>query len=202
MNAGPNPLPLFPLTAHVLPGGKLPLRIFEPRYVRMVRQSFGQPGGFGMCMMNTRDSRALRNMYSIGTWVEVVDFEPLEDGLLGITVEGRGAFRIERVWQEADGLRMAAVQYLEQWPDTPLSEGDALLREQLQRLYQQYDYLARLYPQPLPHSATWLCQRWLELLPVAASDKQYLLEQPDCRAALAFLNRALTGQEERPEPLC
>lgn len=192
---GPSPLPLFPLTAHVLPGGRLPLRIFEPRYLRMVREACRSGDGFGMCMVNQRDGKALRNMFAIGTWVKVIDFEQLSDGLLGITVEGQACFALDRVWQEGDGLRFGTVRYRQPWPPLQLCPAASELRDHLGHLYRQHDHLARLYPEPLPDNASWICQRWLELLPLAAADKQYLLEQPDCRPALHFLERALTLKE-------
>ena len=52
-------LPLFPLTVHVLPQGRLPLRIFEARYLRMVRESYHREHAFGMCNQRTRSNHAL-----------------------------------------------------------------------------------------------------------------------------------------------
>lgn len=199
-NIGPSPLALFPLTAHVLPGGLLPLRIFEPRYLRMVKESCRSGDGFGMCMVNPREGKALRNMFAIGTWVKVVDFETLADGMLGITVAGQHCFHLDQLWQEEDGLRFGTLHYLPPWPEQPLSDHHHHLRDQLQQLYASHDHLSRLYPAPLPTSATWICLRWLELLPIAAADKQYLLEQPDCRPTLAFLHQAFTSGEAALPP--
>lgn len=197
----PSPLPLFPLSAHVLPGGRLPLRLFEPRYLRMVREACRNGEGFGICMLNPREGRALRNMFAIGTKVKVIDFEQLADGLLGVTVEGHSCFVIERLWQETDGLRLGAVRYLPPWPALPLCPVARELGEQLGQLYRQHPHLARLYPEPQPDNASWICQRWLELLPLAAADKQYLLAQPDCRTTLLFLERALSRQPLEPMSL-
>lgn len=190
-------MPLFPLGTHVLPGGRLPLRIFEPRYLRMVKEACRSGLGFGMCMLNPRGAGALHSMYAIGTWVQVIDFATLADGLLGITVEGQQCFRIEQLWQEQDGLRRGQVRYLPEWPPLPLVEPQQPLQQLLVRLYAEHEPLGRLYPTPLPADAAWLCQRWLELLPLAAADKQYLLDQPDCRPALAFLERTV-GHGPKP----
>ena len=65
---------LFPLSAHVLPGGKLFLRIFEPRYVRMVKDCCQQGSGFGVCMLSGRDNSASsQKILPVGTHVEIVD---------------------------------------------------------------------------------------------------------------------------------
>lgn len=194
---GPSPLPLFPLSAPVLPGGRLPLRIFEARYLRMVKEACRSGDGFGMCMVNPRAGNTLRNMFAIGTWVTVIDFEQLADGLLGITVEGQASFSIDQLWQEADGLRFGTVRYRQPWPPLQLGAAASELRDQLGELYRQHDHLARLYPEPLPEDANWLCLRWLELLPLATADKQQLLAQPDCRKALALLGGLLGASNSR-----
>ena len=41
-------LALFPLPSHILPGGKLPLRLFEPRHLQMLKESFLEDRGFGI----------------------------------------------------------------------------------------------------------------------------------------------------------
>lgn len=200
MIAMPNPvpasLPLFPLTTHVLPGGRLPLRIFEARYLRMVKEACRSGQGFAMCMLNPRATGTLRNMYAIATWVKVVDFASLADGLLGITIEGLRCVRIEQLWQEPDGLRYGQISDCPAWPQQPLTATERPMQQQLARLYAEHEQLGRLYPAALPEDAAWLCQRWLELLPLAAADKQYLLAQPDCSPTLALLQQLLCA--ERP----
>lgn len=74
------------------------LRIFEPRYKRMVKECSLQDSGFGVCLVgNDGDPKAVGNVSSIGTLVTIVDFETLSDGLLGITVAGERRFIVKRV---------------------------------------------------------------------------------------------------------
>ena len=81
--------PLFPLSAHLLPEGRMALRIFEPRYVRMVKQACAENKGFVMCMLNANGDKNLNeHIHKIGTYAQVVDFDMLDDGLLGIKVAG------------------------------------------------------------------------------------------------------------------
>ena len=91
-------LPLFPLSAHILPQGRMALRIFEPRYVRMVKNACATQTGFGVCMLNAKgDKERNEHIHVVGTHVKVIDFDMLDDGLLGITVEGDKCFNIEQV---------------------------------------------------------------------------------------------------------
>lgn len=193
-----SPLPLFPLNAHVLPGGRLPLRIFEPRYVRMVKQSFDKTPGFGMCMVAEDEQPGA--ICALGTRVEVIDFDTLEDGLLGITVEGKERFRLQRLWQEDDGLRMGEIEPIANWSPCPVTAEDSLVVEQLMAIHQQHPHLSALYPQPHWQDASWICQRWLEILPINALAKQALMEAGDCQPALEFLRHFLDqDDEEAPE---
>ncbi|GAA5215296.1 LON peptidase substrate-binding domain-containing protein [Corallincola platygyrae] len=180
-------LPLFPLSAHVLPGGKLQLRIFEARYIRMVKEACRDDAGFGVCMLKNRSGNTLHNMLPIGTRVKVVDFEQTPEGLLGITVQGVDRFRIQDVWAEQDGLKVGNVSYLPNWEPEPLPGESRHLLDGLCEIYRRHHHLAELHPEPLSDDASWICQRWLELIPLAPEDKHLLVEQNDCLSALKFL---------------
>ena len=183
---------LFPLTTHVLPGGKLPLRIFEPRYIRMVKEAVSNGRTFCMCMMDP-DAKpgTLVNMFPLITRVQIVDFDALPDGFLGITVAGVELRRLQRVWVEPDGLKVGESVSLIPWSRLDLSDADEAIAWQLKRLYQEHKQLRQLQLTFDEHNASWLCQRWLELLPLHPDDKQLLIEQPDCKAALAFLQQTI-----------
>ena len=101
-------LPIFPLTVNVLPGGYLPLQIFEPRYLDMVKSCMSQETGFCIVLLKgsaqESSSSNLPDHSPIGTYVQIVDFNQLENGLLGITVQGKYRIKIlDRKFQE-DGL--------------------------------------------------------------------------------------------------
>ncbi|MCM2678313.1 LON peptidase substrate-binding domain-containing protein [Echinimonas agarilytica] len=189
---------LFPLTAHVLPGGMLPLRIFEPRYVRMVKEAASGGRKICMCMLDaSAKPDTLMNMFPLATEIEIVDFDALPDGLLGITVRGIRKRRLNRVWAEPDGLKVGFTEAVEDWHPVELPSELYELAEQLRMLYEENESLHKLALEFDEHNATWLCHRWLELLPLNPDDKQLLLEQPDCNAALAFLNQAIKKIGER-----
>ena len=106
-------LSIFPLTINILPGGYLPLQIFEPRYLDMVKNCMRQEIGFCVVLLrgsrNQIDSSKLPDHSPIGTYVEIVDFNQLENGLLGITVQGQYRIQILDRRKQEDGLIIADI---------------------------------------------------------------------------------------------
>lgn len=191
--------PLFPLNAHVLPGGRLRLRIFEPRYVRMVKEACAgkNQGYIAMAMLNEAGNRELnRHIHPIATLATVIDFETLDDGLLGITVQAERCAVINEVHTESDGLRVGSLNPVENWPQTPLTAEDKFLAEQLQQVYQSYPELEGSKCQQYFDAADWVCYRWLELLPVQAQVKQELLNSECCEKTLSYLRQLIQENTE------
>lgn len=190
----PLKVPLFPLSGHVLPGGQMRLRIFEPRYLRMVKEACAQnpPGYIGMCMYNDAgDVASNTHIHRIGTLATVVDFETMPDGLLGITVAGQQLFAIEAIDTAADGLRVGQVIPFSAWPDYHLADTYPELGEQLTTVYQRYPELGPLPSAQQLDCANWVAQRWLEILPVSAEVKQQLLNEASCEPALHYLHELI-----------
>lgn len=111
-------LPLFPLNAILFPRGRLSLQIFEARYLDMIRDCLREQRGFGVVLIE-RGSEVARpgmrlDIHQIGTYAEVVDWNPLPNGLLGITVEGRRSFQVLESWREPNELCRARVQFRDQ----------------------------------------------------------------------------------------
>jgi len=107
-------LPLFPLNTVLFPGGPLRLRIFEPRYLDMVSRCMREDSGFGVALIVAgREAGGAAQTVTIGTHARIVDFEQLDDGLLGITARGERRFRIVHAHQESDGLNVAQVEWLD-----------------------------------------------------------------------------------------
>ena len=181
-------LPLFPLSAHILPGGKMSLKIFEPRYIRMVKEVCATDKGFGVCMLNSQGDRQLnQHICSIGTHVKVVDFEVLAGGLLGITVEADKRFRISDIETETDELRVGSCEWLPAWIFEGAITDIKPLDDRLREVFDQYPYLKSLYEKPLFTDPIWVIYRWLELLPVNIEEKQHFLLQNNYVKALDFL---------------
>src|ERR1041385_8048127 len=99
--------PLFPLNTVLFPGGPLPLRIFETRYVDMVRHCMRERCPFGVVLIRSGlevGAAAVGDMCAVGTTARIVDFNGLPDGLLGISCIGERKFSLTRHWQQDNGL--------------------------------------------------------------------------------------------------
>src|ERR1700716_2112001 len=97
--------PLFPLNTVLFPGGPLPLRIFETRYVDMVRHCMRERCAFGVVLIRAgAEVGAVADTAAVGTTARIVDFNSMPDGLLGITCVGERKLRVLRRWQQDDGL--------------------------------------------------------------------------------------------------
>jgi uncharacterized protein len=175
----PGTLPLFPLHTVLFPGGPLALRIFEPRYLDMVRRCFREQGEFGVVLIiEGEEAGAAGAIARTGTTARLVDFDPLPDGLLGITCVGARRFRLHGRSQQDDGLNLGEVEFLAAESDCPLPPELAhladLLRDVLPRLGGAYAHVNANYD-----SAGWVANRWAEVLPLDPGEKLQLLEQDD-----------------------
>ena len=165
------------------------MRIFEPRYIRMVKEACAQDRGFVMCMLNAQgDKDTNKHIYSIGTYARVIDFDILEDGLLGIKVAGQYTVEVDAIHCESDGLRVGECKALQPWCCNVSPDQIAPMDTRLREIFDRYVELGELYETPDFNDPIWVMQRWLELLPVDARQKQYFLEQKDCRKLLNYLS--------------
>ncbi|GGO63325.1 LON peptidase substrate-binding domain-containing protein [Bowmanella pacifica] len=188
------PVALFPLSAHLLPGGRLSLRIFEPRYLRMVKEACAAQRDFAVCMLNAKGDKQLnQHIYPLCTLAKVIDFSTLQDGLLGIVVEGQASLIVDQIETEQDGLRIANCEFDQVWNSADCLEQAELqlATDKLRAIFTRFADLPQLYPSPDFGNAMWVLFRWLELLPVDASVKQALLSEKDCRKVLLFLTELL-----------
>ena len=181
-------LPLFPLGSVLFPGGPLALRIFEPRYVDMISRCMRQSTGFGVVLLveGRESGGGAMTTAATGTEAQIVDFNRLDDGLLGLTCLGRERLRILRAWRQDDGLNLAEVEDLP--PDTPAAVPDwcAHLPQALRRLYPdiESDYA---WVTPRWDDAVWVGNRLAELAPLEPAVKQGLLELEDPLERLKYL---------------
>jgi uncharacterized protein len=180
---------LFPLNTVLYPGGPLPLRIFEPRYVNMVRSCTREDSVFGVVLIlaGSEAGPDVESTAPVGTSARIVDFYPLPDGLLGIYCLGGRKFRLLRRWRHEDGLNMAEVLWL---PDEPQVELPAEYRHLGRLMRKILPELGELYEQveKRVEDAAWVGYRLAEILPVSLSDKQEWLELDDPLERLAILS--------------
>ncbi|NIV18523.1 MAG: peptidase S16, partial [Woeseiaceae bacterium] len=103
-------VPLFPLRTVLYPGGPLPLRIFEPRYIDMVSKCIASDSPFGVLLIKSGTETGPATTYDIGTLARIIDWYQGSDGLLGITAIGEQRFRLKASSREPDGLAIGEVE--------------------------------------------------------------------------------------------
>jgi Lon protease-like protein len=182
-----NSLPLFPLRAVLFPGGLLPLRIFETRYVDMIGRCMREAGQFGVIMIGQgAEVGDVETLATLGTSARVVDFEKLSDGLLGILCRGDQRFRLHRHSTLADGLHVGEVEWLSAPPHVALTDAQRPLGAVLRKVIHEYGSLGR-HLQPDFTDASWVSFRFAELLPLSRDTQQHLLEIDDPAERLELL---------------
>lgn len=173
-------IPIFPLRMVLFPGAILPLRIFEQRYLAMIRECARNNTGFGVCLIREGEEAVSPvKTTQVGTHAQVVDWYTLDDGLLGVSTLGTSRFMTESVWQEDDGLFMAHITVLPEPPPCPVPEAFSVLSDVLARFLEK---VGAQYPQSTPEDlqdAVWVGYRLAELLPLSGIEKQHLLELSD-----------------------
>jgi uncharacterized protein len=174
-------VPLFPLGSVLFPDGPLSLRIFETRYVDMVGRCLREGTGFVVVLLGdgAEAGAPVRRTATVGTEARIVDFDRLEDGLLGLTCLGTGRARIQRAWRQEDGLNLAEIEDVPADPAASIPADCRHLPEALRRLYPQLGPIYSQWVAPRWDDAGWVANRLAELAPLDPSVKQGLLELLD-----------------------
>ena len=192
-----NVIPLFPLNIVLFPNGPLPLRIFETRYVDMVRSCMRDAQSFGVVSIRKGSEVGEAQTCDVGTTAKIVDFHQLPDGLLGLSCIGERRFRIHGRRRQSDGLHIGEVEWLADEPRRSVPQRHARLAELLQSVLPQ---LGEAYSgvQMRLTDAAWVGHRLAEILPIELSDKQHCLEMDDPVARLDVLAPLIEIAGEHP----
>ena len=169
---------LFPLNVVLFPEGPLPLRIFETRYVDMVRTCMREDTRFGVVLIREGSEVGPAETFDVGTLAKVVDFHQLSDGFLGLSCVGEQRFRIQSRSRQADGLNLAQVESLAAEPKFAVPERHTRLAELLKTVLPQLGEVYSGIHMQLD-DASWVGFRLAEILPIAAPEKQFCLELTD-----------------------
>jgi Lon protease-like protein len=180
-------LPLFPLRTVLFPGGLLPLRIFEARYVDMVGRCMRAGGEFGvLCLQSGGETGIAGEFATVGSAARIVDFSQLPEGLLGLMCRGTRRFRLLGHHTQADGLHVGEVHWLPELAPVPLPAQHQALVPILQGVLAQLGELAA-HLEPHWDEAGWVADRLAEFLPLERESQQQLLELDDPLERLALL---------------
>lgn len=180
-------LPLFPLHTVLVPGAALDIRVFEPRYLDLVREVGRSGGGFGVCMIvSGSEAGAPARPAAWGTEALIEDFDQEADGLLALRVRGARRFHAHRTRVRNNGLVTADIEWLDD-AAVALRPEHALLGELLLRILEQTGADLNAIAKADLQDAAWIGWRLAELLPLADGQRQGLLQQQDAHARLQWI---------------
>lgn len=180
--------PLFPLGTVLFPGGHLPLRLFEPRYLDMVQRCHAQGQAFGVVALTQghevrqRDGEGFRReaFHDVGTLARIEHFEHDQPGLINIRTRGTQRFRLLSSRCLSHGLWVGQIELLPADTAVPVPDDLRPASQQLQDLLAGWS--ERAAPEELPvqpphdwDDAGWLANRWAELLPMPLAERQRLM---------------------------
>lgn len=177
---GDSVLPLFPLNAVVFPSGRIPLQIFESRYMQLIKNCICDQSGFGIVRIEQGDEvrksadSAMPIIAAMGTRVQIADWFSLEHGMLGVVVEGHDCFDVLAKRPAADGLLMAEVSYRPA-SSVVLDEGDHDALLSLWQDLRRHPQLQELGYPLLPENDAALLGSLLQVLPMSEADRDALL---------------------------
>ena len=188
-------LPLFPLRTVLVPGAALGLRVFEPRYLDLVRECGRRGTGFGVCLILDGDEvGAPATPAGFGTEAVIEDFDIGGDGLLALRVRGARRFQVRRTRVRDNGLIMADVAWRTSDPVVDLQPEHALLGIVLRKILEQIDGADQVFPEPHFDDAAWVGWRLAELLPLEQPQRQQLLQLDDPDERLETLLRLVDDE--------
>ena len=177
---------LFPLKSVLFPKGRLPLQIFEQRYLNLVTQCLRSNSGFGVCLLREGEEvmrpGTRQQVHRIGMLARIVGWDQLPNGLLGITVEGERKFEVEDCHYEDSQLLMARVRYSDTdyagEPPLEVDESQEALVDLVEQLV-SHPVINKLGMNIAYHDLRELGWRLSELVPLTLERKQALLELND-----------------------
>ena len=187
---GGESLPLFPLHAVLLPGASLGLRLFERRYLDLVRDCGRNGHGFGVCLiLEGNEAGAPATPAAFGTEAVIEDFGSGEDGLLNLHVRGARRFHVNRTRVRDNGLVVGDVESRERDIDDPLRPEHALLATVLRHFLEKAGGEHSKAGPAQFDDAAWVGWRLAEFLPLSDAQRLSILQEDDPHERLELLLR-------------
>ncbi|MDQ2963280.1 MAG: LON peptidase substrate-binding domain-containing protein [Pseudomonadota bacterium] len=196
----PNALPLFPLKTVLFPGGLLPLKVFEQRYVAMTKACLRDDSAFGVCLLTRGDEVAGATAAKsglafapIGTLARITAWDMPQLGILHLRTEGATRFQVQTHTIADDGLVVGQVTPLAPEPALALPDAFQSLANLLELLINRVG--KESFPADLALTdASWVSYRLAEILPLPLPIKQSMLEINDSEVRLKVLAQFLKQQ--------
>ena len=199
LNKISNDIPLFPLNIVLFPGGRFDLQIFERRYIDLVSHCMRTGTGFGICLLKSGEETSKENLHqmvhTIGTYANIVDWDQLDSGLLGITIEGVVKFVAQDFWQEDDDVLHASVEFsdIESTEAEIIPSGDQFTAlSELLRNLEDHPLVAERNLTIDYSDLRQLGWRLSELIPLGINVRQELLEMNDPLERLSKIEKLVS----------
>ncbi len=187
-------VPIFPLNTVLFPGGLLPLRVFEARYMDMTRDCLKASRPFGVCLIQEgSEVGAPAVPEPVGCLASILDWDMQQAGILNLKTHGGQRFRILEREAGAQGLISASVEIIG-------PEAGGAVPDEFAACARLLEMVVADQGKPVfaePHAfddAAWVGYRLSEILPVPLLAKQKLLELTDSLARLSILQRFLESR--------
>lgn len=195
-------LPLFPLSGVLLPFGRVSLKIFEPRYLDLVRDCMKSNSRFGVVWIRrgaevVQRGRAAPELGDYGTCARIVDWDQLPNGLLGITIEGTERFDLFATHTRSNGLVVGQVQLQQAIAPAPMADAWMSLLEVLRSL-ETHPHVERMNLRVDYNDAWQVAYTLIQLLPLDEALKYELLGAGSIDVLMAELQALLnqiSGEE-------
>jgi Lon protease-like protein len=191
-DAGLERVSIFPLNTVLFPGGVLPLKVFEQRYMEMTKVCISENSAFGVCLIKEgRETGTPAVPQDIGCLARIAQWDMPQLGVFHLQVEGTLRFRIVSSTVEKNGLISAAIECMP--IDAEIAPQEPLCGDVLKAIIEKIG--AAHFPAPHRFDdAAWIGYRLSEVLPLSLDTKQQLLRMTDPLARLAQLSRILSEQ--------
>ncbi|QWE12060.1 LON peptidase substrate-binding domain-containing protein [Polynucleobacter sp. AP-Titi-500A-B4] len=200
INQIPKKIPLFPLGTVLFPDGVIALKIFEARYLDMIKQCLREKTEFGVIsIMKNSDpihEGLAPNFSNIGTLALIEDFDPVQPALYITKSFGTRRFRLLNSAQEPNGLWIGEIELLDQDPEMPIPHehhGVAKLLDEIISVIQSEDLMGEApFKKPFKmDDCGWVSNRLAELLPISLAQKNHLLGQTNPRIRLDLITEII-----------
>ncbi|MDG1987172.1 MAG: LON peptidase substrate-binding domain-containing protein [Halieaceae bacterium] len=189
-------LPLFPLSTVLFPYGKMPLQIFEQRYLDLVKNCMRNDSKFGVVLIREgseidEKDHAKSSLSSIGTLARIVDWDQLPNGLLGITIQGDERFYLLDSWKQESGLVLGNINIFQSDTYAPMRKEWSPLLDVLRRI-KQHPHVKRMSLDINEEDAWQVGFILSQLLPIVEIDKHELLGLKDIEELMEKLEKMLS----------
>lgn len=194
-------IPLFPLGSTLYPHGLLPLKIFEVRYLDMIKHCFKERKPFGVVTLlegdEIRKPEEKISFSKFGTLAKIIEFDAVSPSLFAIACEGTQRFQVLESDRQKNGLWTAKVQLLADDSNVAIPDNLMLSADTLESFFKKFVEQG-LSPQQVPianpwrlNECGWVANRWCEMLPLPPEQKVHLLAMDDPRLRLDLVQEIL-----------